>query len=238
MQEQLNKFLNLDLDDDSLWLKSIHTLRKLIGILGMALPFILVLFLFLDTGHTNSLESISHYYYTRANSAFIIVMSLLAIFLMIYKYKNASDFYISFIAGFFALMVIIFPTSNITDVCCDLDKAYSVTFLKDTSIRINFHYFSAAIFLLCLTYMSLFLFTKSNKLKKQRTKQKQKRNTVYIVCGVLMSIALLVIVLGLTEVIPEDIYAKNHLTFWMEVVAVECFGISWLVKGKGMLRDK
>ena len=135
-------------------------------------------------------------------------------------------------------MIIIFPTSNITDICCDMNKAYNVTILKDNATRIIFHYISAAIFLLCLTYMSLFLFTKSNKTKEFRTKQKNQRNAIYIICGVLMSIALLVILLGLTGVIPEEIYTQNHFTFWMETVAIECFGLSWLVKGEGMLKDK
>ena len=239
MQAQLKNLLKLDFkEDNSIWLTNTYTLRILIGILGMALPLILVLFLFIDSAHTNTLESISHYYYTRANSAFIIVLSLMAVFLMIYKGKEPIDFYLSFIAGFFALMIIIFPTSNITDICCDLNKAYNVTILKDNATRIIFHYISASIFLLCLTYMSLFLFTKSNKTKEFRTKQKNQRNAVYIICGVLMSIALLVILLGLTGVIPEEIYTQNHFTFWMETVAIECFGLSWLVKGEGMLKDK
>ena len=239
MQAQLKNLLKLNFkEDNSIWLTNTYTLRILIGILGMALPLILVLFLYIDSGHTNTLESISHYYYTRANSVFIIVLSLMAVFLMIYKGKEPIDFYLSFIAGFFALMIIIFPTSNITDICCDMNKAYNVTILKDNATRIIFHYISAAIFLLCLTYMSLFLFTKSNKTKEFRTKQKNQRNAIYIICGVLMSIALLVILLGLTGVIPEEIYTQNHFTFWMETVAIECFGLSWLVKGEGMLKDK
>ncbi|MDJ0645451.1 MAG: hypothetical protein QNJ57_05635 [Flavobacteriaceae bacterium] len=238
MQTQLNKLLQLDFHDEGIWLTSTYTLRKLIGILGMALPLLLFIFLYIDTGHSSTLESISHYYYTRANTIFIIILSLMAIFLMVYKGKEPVDFYLSFIAGLFALMVILFPTDNITEVCCDTAKPYSVTVLTDNDFRTGFHYISAAIFLICLTYMSLFLFTKSDKVKEERTKQKKQRNRIYITCGILMALALIVIFLGFLKIIPEDIYAKNHLTFWMETVAVGSFGFSWLVKGEAMLKDK
>lgn len=61
------------------------TLRILVGLLGVFLPLIIWLFVLVDTGHTKPISSISHYYYTKGGSAFVITMSLLAVFLMIYK---------------------------------------------------------------------------------------------------------------------------------------------------------
>src|SRR5690242_193817 len=72
------------------------TLRKLVGVLGMLLPILLGAFLFFVDGHWEPLDSISHYYFTRSNGLFIIIVSLLAIFLMVYKGKDPIDFYISF----------------------------------------------------------------------------------------------------------------------------------------------
>lgn len=235
---KMQKMLHLNYDrDDDIWLTNTQTLRKLIGVLGIILPVLLFGFLWLTTEHPSTLESISHYYYTRANPIFIIVVSIMAIFLMVYKGREPIDFYVSFIAGLFAILLLLFPTDNIAVTCCDADAAYSVTYIKDSVWRVRFHYIAAAIFLLSLNYMSLFIFTRSNKPKAERTKEKKQRNTIYKISGILMFASLLVIMLGLLKVIPEDVYYQNHITFWMETVAIECFGIAWLVKGETIFTD-
>lgn len=236
---EITEALNVDFkDDNSLWLTNGKTLRKVIGILGMSLPFLLFLFLFIDNGYRLPLESISHYYYTRVSSIFVAILSILAIFLIIYKGKEPIDFFVSLTAGVFALCVVCFPTDNISDSCRDADKFYSVTILNESSFRANFHYISAAIFLGCLTYMSLFLFTKSDKSPSKRPTTKVVRNRIYRVCGVLMLLAILTIFARFINLIPEDFYNDNCLTFWMETLAVESFGFSWLVKGGAFFEDR
>ena len=86
--------------------------------------------------------------------------------------------------------------------------------------------------------MSLCLFTKSDKPKHQRGARKIWRNRIYRTCGIIMIAALLVILSGMLELIPPDYYDGHHLTFWMETLAVESFGFSWLVKGRTLLRDR
>ena len=236
---RVNRSLNLDYADrNKIWLSNQSTLRKLVGILGMLLPVLLFTFLLIDTNHTSPLQSISHYYFTRANSVFVIVVSLLAIFLLIYKGKETVDFYISSLAGIFALCLTLFPTSNISSVCCDVERAYSITIMKESEFRIAFHYLSAGIFLSCLAYMSAFLFTKSDKRVEERSKEKKFRNKIFRSCAVIMVLALLVIGAGFLEIIPADIYEGNQITFWMETIAVESFGFSWLIKGESFFRDK
>jgi membrane protease YdiL (CAAX protease family) len=194
--------------------------------------------LYLDNGLNQPLQSISHYYYTRVSSIFVAILSILATFLIIYKGKDPIDFYISLAAGLFALCVVFFPTGNITEICCDASKNYSVTYLKVSAFREGFHYASAGIFLGCLAYMSLFLFTKSNKTPQSRGSKKIIRNRIYRVCGILMIAAIVVIVAGYFELIPKTFYVNNQITFWMETVAVESFGFSWLIKGETMLKDE
>ena len=53
-----------------------------------------------------------------------------------------------------------------------------------------------------------------------------------------MIVAILIIFAGSLKIIPEDFYKEFHLTFWMEVVALESFGISWLIKGNTFFKDK
>ena len=200
MKTNTSKFLsmlNVDfINDNSIWLSNSYTLRKFIGILGMGLPFLLVVFLYIATGLNHPLDSISHYYFTRVSSIFVSVLSILGIFLIIYKGKKPVDFIVSLIAGVFAICVICFPTGNITEICCDINKKYSVTILHPSNFRESFHYISAGIFLICLSFMSIFLFTKSDKSPKTRGGRKVIRNRIYRVCGAIMIIAILIIFSG------------------------------------------
>jgi phosphoglycerol transferase MdoB-like AlkP superfamily enzyme len=224
-------------EKDKIWLSEQKSLRKLVGILGMLLPLLLYLFLYLVSGYGKPLESVSHYYFTRSSVIFAIILSLLAIFLLLYKGKEPIDLIISSLAGIFALCVLIFPTTNLAGQCCDEQTGYSITFLKEAgNVRSTFHFISAGIFLACLAYMSLFLFTKSDKTVSNRSRKKKIRNRIYRVCGVLMILAILVVVAP-ASIIDPVFYKNNHLTFWMETLAVESFGFSWLVKGEFILED-
>lgn len=220
-------------DPEKIALSNQATLRKTVGILGMALPFLLVGFLYVDSGYNHTLPSISHYYFTRVCSIFVAIMSTLAIFLLIYKGRAPLDFYLSVIAGIFAFLVVLFPTDNINGV-------FSVTVLKLSPVRPVFHYISAAIFLASLAIMALFVFTKSDKAVKSRGIKKKIRNRLYRTCGVIMVLSILVILAwGINLLGPgfNRFYDGHHLTFWLETIAVESFGLSWLVKGGAFLAD-
>lgn len=235
--EKFQKALRIDYSEqDKLWLTEQRSLRILIGILGVLLPPLLWLFLLIASELTEVLPSISHYFYTRSNPILIIVVSLLAIFLLLYKGKATADFVLSSLAGLGAVFLLIFPTGNLCSEACRCDcPNYVISVLTVSPFRETFHYISAATFLGCLAAMSLFLFTKTHK-TVEPTQQKLKRNSLYKFCGVMMILAMLVVFPGV-KLIPSDFYDANHLTFWMETVAVEFFGISWLVKAELVLKD-
>jgi succinate dehydrogenase hydrophobic anchor subunit len=234
----LTTFLKLDYkEDNSIWLTNSLTLRKIIGVLGMAMPLLLYAFLFFDNGMQEPLESISHYYYTRVSGIFVIILSLLAFFLIIYKGKETVDFYISLFAGVFALLVVLFPTSNITKICGDATKKYAVTILPNSDFRMYFHYTAAALFFLCLSYMSFFLFTRSDKSPSERGTQKTIRNRIYRTCGVLMLLSILILFIHSFKIIELNSLTSFPLTFWMETLAIESFGLAWLVKGETLFKD-
>lgn len=217
--------------EDEVGLTAQDTLRRLVGISGILLPILLYLLLLISDGSSFPLSSISHYYYTRWSSVFVMIISLLAFFLLIYKGPDPVDFYLSTFAGLFALALIVFPTGNLFGP----DEKYAVTFLPENPARENFHYISAAIFLTCLALMSLFLFTKSNEpTPEQRPAEKQLRNKIFRICGGVMIAAMSVILIGgAFKAIPDEIYEHYRFTFTMETVAVESFGIAWLIKGGG-----
>ena len=95
LKTKIDNALQLDFEhDDGIWIKSGKTLRRLIGILGISLPIVLVLVSLTFFDLNSPLESISHYYYTRAGAVFTTILSLIAIFLMVYSGYKSIDFYL------------------------------------------------------------------------------------------------------------------------------------------------
>ncbi|MGO4911101.1 hypothetical protein [Leeuwenhoekiella sp. W20_SRS_FM14] len=238
---KIYKSLHLNYNtDNGVWLHQGKTLRKIVGTAGMLLPILLLAISLTFFELHGPLESISHYYFTRASTLFTVIVSLIGIFLIVYSGEERIDFWVSNIAGFFALCVAFFPTTNLATTCCDVTIPYAVTYFEEQTEgwRSLFHYFSAAVFLLSLAFMSLFLFVKSDTPKGKRCIEKVRRNRVYRICGILMLAAIVVILLGTLNLINEEFYDNYKLTFWMEALAVECFGFSWLVKGEALMGDK
>lgn len=235
--------LNFDESRDDIWLQSTKTLSRLIGILGMLLPLLLWLFLLIVNKHYKILPTISHYYFTRSNVIFIIVVSLIAIFLLVYK-KGKGGFFWSTVAAIGALFLLLFPTNPLTNNCCDICDSVNIAHIEPDKFRNIFHYISAAVFLVSLAIMSLFIFPKHNKNKlihepEQCTPSKvERQNTVYRTCGIVILLSLLVILFGSFDTSFTPIYDANNLTFWMETLAVEAFGFSWLVKGETVFKSK
>lgn len=243
--DKMGKMLDIDFDTtkDNIWLQSAKTLSRIIGVLGMLLPILLWLFLWIVGNHAKILPSISHYYFTRSNVIFIIVVSLIAVFLLVYK-KSKGGFVLSTLAAIGAFLLLLFPTNALIDECCDICNSVSIAYIDNSVFRNTLHYISAAIFLGSLAIMSLFVFTKDNREKllhepESCTPSKVKhQNIVYRVCGIVMVLALLVIVAGSFITDFKTVYDANNLTFWMETIAVEAFGFSWLVKGETVFKSK
>lgn len=212
-------------------LKNQNTLRRIVGSLGMFLPLALYIFIEIDSNYSTVLPSISHYYYTRAAGIFVIIVSMLSVFLLIYKGEDPEDYYASTIAGVSSLLLLLFPTDNLSNEF----KTVNVTILKVSDFRMYFHFICAGIFLLSLAYMSAFLFTKSDLPAQSRGKKKIMRNRIYRICAFLIVVAIVAIIVC-KQFFPV-IYDTYPITFWMEVLAVEAFGFSWLVKGKSILDD-
>lgn len=230
------RILKLDYQDEKdVWLKSSYTLRKLIGILGILLPLLLPVLLYFTDDFKELLPSISHYYYTKSGPLLISIMSLLAVFFIVYKGNNLIDFITSSIAGIAALFVILLPTANLNQE--SLFSVIIVTVLPENGLRENIHYIAAAIFLLSLAYMSLARFTITSEGYENVMPSIRLRHKLYKLLGIIMILSMLVIALGsdyCKTFVPQSFrifYETHHLTFWLEAIAVECFGISWLVKG-------
>ncbi len=241
----LENFFSLDYTGKKdIWMTRQESLTLFVGILGVLLPILLWGFTYWDIKLICPLESISHYYYTRVGGIFVIIMSMLALLLLNFKGEKPIDFVISFIAGIFSLLLLLFPTdkiSNVSSWCSNPSQLdANITIIAQNKPRECFHYVSAGIFLACLVIMSLYSFTRVKdgqvKANGDMKQNKKSRNIIYISMGIIMICAMAFIGIG-PIILSEEIYNNYNLTFWMESIAVWAFGISWIIKSKIVLKD-
>ena len=133
---------------------SFLTMRRLIGILGIALPVVLVLGGLMQSEPAIQ-GSISGYYYTSMRDLFVGSLCAVSLFLMSYKGYERIDNFIAKMSGAFALGMVIFPTSMFSG------KVVRVgVFLIDDDVSLYIHLIFGALFFLSLSFNSIFLFTR------------------------------------------------------------------------------
>ena len=202
------------MDNKLLWHRRI---RNYAGFLGMILPWLSLIGAVLVNFHSplgekfwNDLSISATYYVTPALAG---VLTAASIVLMCYDGYDLQDNIVTTFSGVFGIMIVLFPCD------CSVATDYTGFFQLPVSWSSKVHCTSAVIFFILLAYNSLFLFTKSDG---QKTQKKRLRNNVYVVCGIGMLSAMILMPL------PVSFPAK---TWWVEMVALTFFGISWLVKG-------
>jgi hypothetical protein len=199
------------------------TLRRAVGLLGTALPFVLSLGAFL-LFHTGIQASMSSYYHTGMRDVFVGTLCAIGVFMISYRGYERQDDVAGDLACVFAVGVALFPTALREDLPLETIGALHLLF--------------AALFFLTLAYFSLCLFTKTD-LTKTPTPRKLQRNKVYRVCGYMLLASIVLI--GLLTFLPSEIkqtLSPYHPVHWLESLGVVAFGISWLTKGEAMLGDR
>lgn len=192
-------------------------LRRIIGVLGMILPLVLLIWGFALCGCGRIEDSISDYYGLRARDGLVGVLFTIAWFLFTYQGYERRDNVAGHLGCLFALGVALFPNSG-----ASWEKAV--------------HFTSAAGFFLVLFFFSYYLFTKTGPTGVM-TRQKRWRNRVYRTCGV--AILICIGLIGLYHVLPlNESLAAIKPVFWLESMALWAFGFSWLVKGETLWRDR
>ena len=217
--------------DNKLLAMSYLELRRAVGVLGIALPVILVVgAFFLD--QEGILNSISAYYYTSMEGVFVGILFVTGAFLFSYKGHEPKDDYAGDLACIFAIGIALFPSTPEKKAICS--EAVS-----ESTFAGKLHFVFAALYFITLIYFCLFLFTKSNKPPDELNPEKRFRNAIYRVCGYTM--AACIILIGLYFFVLKCKYSwLDNLkpVFWLETLAVWAFGFSWLIKGETLFRDK
>jgi hypothetical protein len=213
-------------------------LQKLVGGVAFAFP-ILVVFVgqWLDDGAWWR-TSISAYYYSRTGNVFVGSLCALAIFFFSYEYPLRQGFrldrLLSCVAGLMAIGVALFPTPS--DGASASGRSDVVGWI---------HMTCASVLFTMLATLSLWFFTKSNRVKvrptfgenvqmlvwcpaKFRTPlpiRKRRRNFTYRICGRVIFVSMAIMAYTVLQ------GWVDHWFLIFECIAVFAFGASWLIKG-------
>ena len=205
--------------EESMFVLSYMGLRKSVGIIGLALPVVLLVGKpVLDGGGMPG--SISAYYYTGMRNYFVGSLCALAVFLFSYKYAPRDNF-LSTLASAFALGVVFFPTTP---------QGEATTWTGWV------HLTCAFLFFLTLAGIAYFVFTRPPLPKEQLEPRKRTRDKIYRICGVTIVVSLLLAPI-LDPLLGDVMRDRIHPLFWLESIAVWAFSASWLIKGGFFLRD-
>ncbi|SDD65400.1 DUF998 domain-containing protein [Actinokineospora iranica] len=192
-------------------------LRRAIGLVGLALPVVLIVGKELVQGG-GLLNSISGYYYSDMRDVYVGSLCAIGVFLLSYRGYDWLDDVAANVAGVAAIGVALFPTTPAGDPSA-ADKAIGVA-----------HIVFAAVFFLTLAYFCLVLFRKSDKARP--TRRKVQRNQVYLVAGLVILVCLAGIVVA-----GRFLDDSLHPVLWLESGATLAFGFAWLTKGEAILGD-
>lgn len=189
-----------------------------VGIIALALPFVVTIGDWLIDGHPVR-GSISSYYYGRTGGYFVGSLCALGVFFLSYEYRRrparTADYWLSNVASAAAIGVALFPTSSLGSRATGASRAISIV-----------HVINGRFTRLRRSLPRFFRDPPDTSLEAKRRLQ----NVIYRICGSVIVASILVIVV--------NNIVDGPLLLWGEAAAVIVFGISWLVKSKKLVRSQ
>ncbi len=197
-------------------------LRRSIGILGILLPFVLVVGNGLLCPEVKWLDSISAYYHTKMQNVFVGVLSVIAILLFTYRGPKGEDSTLSNLASLFCFGVAYFPTSiPNTQGACIAGLNFDLHYL---------HLISATGLFACFAYFAIVVFNKPNE-QGIISLRRQKQIPWFKWSGYIILTCMALIAIGSLLESKTEIRINMPYTFILEWIALVAFGTSWVIKG-------
>ena len=210
-----------------------NELRRMVGWLGILLPFMLAIMLFV-LASCSIQDSISQYYYTRMGSYLTGTLCAVGLFLFAYKgYPGENDGKYCNFAAVCALGVAFIPMQlNPTDVP---SQNCIVFFTKGEYLWRYLHYVFAVLLFCTMAFLCYFKFTLTTPGEKvAKPSKKYTRNQLFKLCGIIIFSSIVLLAIYKIIVSINHDYKVNTLTFFLESIMLIAFGTAWLVKGKGV----
>lgn len=205
--------------------KMYYRVRNVCGLLGVLLPYASLISAYLAP-HPSSewWWSISATYYQTPAMVGLLVPA--CIVLICYIGYDKTDNVVTTIAGIAGLMLAMFPCK----VSWIPDGTPVGFFSVPIEISQRIHLASSIVFFALLAVNSLFIFPKSSK--TTISEGKKFRNRIYRFCGIGMLVVFVAILIN------RLFFHARYMTFFFEVLLLNLFGLSWLVKGRFFRRRK
>ncbi|MDX8054489.1 DUF998 domain-containing protein [Lentzea sp. BCCO 10_0798] len=209
---------------DDYWFKpyrgtviSYNTLRRLVGIIGMALPVVLVFGSFWLLKKPIG-PSISSYYHTDLRDWFVGSMWAFGVFLMAYR-LGRLDNALATVAGVLAILVSLFPTASD-------DTAAGARPLTAT-----LHLVCAATFFALLAVLSyLFAVPRDGYNPSPRHRRAHKTCAGVIMASLIISGAVILST-------GKDVETESIWVFLLETAGILAFGVSWFMTGRPLIPE-
>jgi len=199
-------------------------LRRAIGWIGLLLPFVLALgAAVLRDAFAH--PTISSYYYGVMSGVLVGSVCAIGVFLMSYRGHERKDDVAGSIGGLAAVGLALFPVAPNVD--------------PTTAQKVvgAFHFVFATIFFVTLAFFCICLFTKTHKGAKPAGR-KLTRNRIYIACGWVMLGCIVLIGVCHLPAVARTRLDDLRPVYWLEAIAIVAFGVSWLIKGETLFRDR
>jgi hypothetical protein len=215
-------------------------LRLCIGVLGLALPFILRIG---SAIFPPDPYSVSAYYYSAERNILVASLCVLGTFLLTYKGYDKLDSWITNVCGAATIAVALFPTSNpgfkpawvghVHPVAAGIALAgqalMALQFTRSAPRDGTARWLDDVKHLL-----RALAFRYAPRVYGEHGK-KLARNRIYSACAWLIIIG---VVLALAQNFwPNSVKAETQWLFWFESLSIASFGFAWLVKGETLLKD-
>lgn len=189
-------------------------LRRMVGLIGMALPFTLMFGNYFLFSGVIVLPTVSEYYYTPMRDLFVGALVAIALFISFYSGVGIWDRVSGILAGVMALGVAFFPTppGESTELAGKLHGVFAIS-----------------LFLL-LAAISIFRFP----VKRERGPKKI-TDRLQIACG----LVILGSVLATAGYFLARGFAKSEgcFVFIAESIALIAFGVSWFTEGLDLKQE-
>jgi hypothetical protein len=215
-------------------------LRLCIGVLGVALPFILRIG---SAIFPPDPYSVSAYYYSAERNILVASLCVLGTFLLTYQGYDKLDSRITNLCGAATIGVALFPTSNpgfkpawvghVHPVAAGIALAgqalMALQFTQGAPRDTTARWLDDA-----RRMLRALVFRYAQRVHDEHGK-KLTRNRIYSACAWLIIIG---VVLALAQNFwPGPVKAETQWLFWFESLSIASFGFAWLVKGETLFKD-